>query len=570
MVDEVEIRKQVFSRSAQVHVREDWLTPAGRPRQFPVYEATVENSYLGKSRVIKGKNFDEVRAKCQEQANAWGEQEVRARLGKAHADAEDDAKAATTEALDKIEAWRGTLAATLPVNDRIDWERLLDRSSFPAFEFNDPPPPKPDDPPPPPEPSKSFWEWLIPSMKANRLRQVAQLAVEHEQQKQASTAAWERALSEWGTRRTVAQKSHADRRARFLAEQQRRNQNVVDFRARFEAGDAAAIEEYVRAVFERSVYPDGFSREYAVHFDTASKTTVVDVRFPSQAEVPDIVEFRFDKRKKETVPVTMKKKEHDELYDGVLKQAVLRTIHEVFESVYVPHVDAVVVNGWVTALDRATGNETTSCVISVSANRGPFEKINLARVDVSECIKSLKGLVAGPLSQVAPVKPLMKVDRSDARFIESKEVLADINAAANLAEMPWEDFEHLVRELFSKIFSGDDTEVRVTQASRDGGVDAVAFDPDPIRGGKFVIQAKRYTKVVPVSAVRDLYGTMISEGAAKGILVTTAYFGRDTRDFAKDKPITLIDGSNLVYLLEQHGHRVRIDLDAAPSEIIVP
>jgi restriction system protein len=161
----------------------------------------------------------------------------------------------------------------------------------------------------------------------------------------------------------------------------------------------------------------------------------------------------------------------------------------------------------------------------------------------------------------------MKVDRSDARFIESKEVLADINAAANLAEMPWEDFEHLVRELFSKIFSGDDTEVRVTQASRDGGVDAVAFDPDPIRGGKFVIQAKRYTKVVPVSAVRDLYGTMISEGAAKGILVTTAYFGRDTRDFAKDKPITLIDGSNLVYLLEQHGHRVRIDLDAARASL---
>jgi len=34
--------------------------------------------------------------------------------------------------------------------------------------------------------------------------------------------------------------------------------------------------------------------------------------------------------------------------------------------------------------------------------------------------------------------------------------------------------------------------VKVTQASRDRGVDAIAFDPDPIRGGKFVIQAKRY------------------------------------------------------------------------------
>lgn len=36
----------------------------------------------------------------------------------------------------------------------------------------------------------------------------------------------------------------------------------------------------------------------------------------------------------------------------------------------------------------------------------------------------------------------------------------------------------------------------ITQASRDGGVDAIAFDPDPIRGSKIVIQAKRYTNTV--------------------------------------------------------------------------
>lgn len=43
-------------------------------------------------------------------------------------------------------------------------------------------------------------------------------------------------------------------------------------------------------------------------------------------------------------------------------------------------------------------------------------------------------------------------------------------------------------------------------ASRDGGVDCVAFDPRPIFGGKVVIQAKRYKGTVGVSAVRDLFG----------------------------------------------------------------
>jgi restriction system protein len=135
-----------------------------------------------------------------------------------------------------------------------------------------------------------------------------------------------------------------------------------------------------------------------------------------------------------------------------------------------------------------------------------------------------------------------------------------LDPSMKLAEMDWEAFEHLVRELFSHIFSKDGSEVKVTQASRDGGVDAVAFDPDPIRGGKFVIQAKRYNNVVPVSAVRDLYGTMMAEGATKGILVTTSYFGGDSREFAKDKPLTLINGSNLVYLFNEYGHQVHIKL----------
>ena len=45
-----------------------------------------------------------------------------------------------------------------------------------------------------------------------------------------------------------------------------------------------------------------------------------------------------------------------------------------------------------------------------------------------------------------------------------------------------------VRELFDKMFNVNGGEVKVTQASHDGGVDAIAFDDDPIRGGKFVIQ----------------------------------------------------------------------------------
>src|SRR5260370_42499649 len=118
------------------------------------------------------------------------------------------------------------------------------------------------------------------------------------------------------------------------------------------------------------------------------------------------------------------------------------------------------------------------------------------------------------------------------------------------------EFESLITNLFQKM----GLETRLTQASRDGGVDCVAFDPRPIFGGKVVIQAKRYRHTVGVSAVRDLYGTMQNEGASKGILVSTSGYGKSSFQFAEGKPLELLSGTHLLYLLAEHaGIEARIE-----------
>ena len=155
------------------------------------------------------------------------------------------------------------------------------------------------------------------------------------------------------------------------------------------------------------------------------------------------------------------------------------------------------------------------------------------------------------------------ISKEDSRFIDSYSVVGQIDNSTNLAAMDWEDFEHLIREVFEKEFQQNGGEVKITQASRDGGVDAVAFDPDPIRGGKIVIQAKRYTNTVGVSAVRDLFGTTMNEGATKGILVTTADYGPDAYEFAQGKPLTLLNGANLLHLLGKHGYHASINISEA-------
>jgi len=82
-------------------------------------------------------------------------------------------------------------------------------------------------------------------------------------------------------------------------------------------------------------------------------------------------------------------------------------------------------------------------------------------------------------------------------------------------------------------------------------------------GGKYVIQAKRYTNTVDVSAVRDLCAVVKKEGASRGILVTTSTYGADAYAFSNNEPITLLNGAELLGLLKKHGYSFRINLQEA-------
>ena len=144
----------------------------------------------------------------------------------------------------------------------------------------------------------------------------------------------------------------------------------------------------------------------------------------------------------------------------------------------------------------------------------------------------------------------------DPRFIAETDAMSGMDNRPNLMDLTPSEFETLIQNLFTKM----GLEARQTRPSRDGGVDCVAYDTRPIFGGKVVIQAKRYKNTVGVSAVRDLFGTLQNEGASKGILVTTSGYGTASFDFAQNKPLELIDGASLLYLLEEHaGITARIE-----------
>ena len=393
-------------------------------------------------------------------------------------------------------------------------------------------------------PQKSFIEKIFKSKMKKRIE------LENE-----ANQLYQARLNRYNTTLAQKQNEYELNKNKFLEEQKYYNDLIRQRQEKYNQGDLSEFEEFLIYVLDSSKYPEDFIKDFELQYISESRILIVSYYLPTESLVPRTIQHKYVATRNQIDEIKLSDKAFEKFYNDVIYMCCLRTIKELFSSDDMNRIDCIVYNGWLKYIDKSTGQPAESCILTLEVNKDKFSVINLESVEFKSCIRGLKGLFAPNILTVTPVTPYMNINRNDSRFIESKSVEEIAIDGYNLATMPWADFEQFIRELFDKMFNKDGGEVRVTQASHDGGVDAIAFDADPIRGGKFVIQAKRYNIVVPVSAVRDLYGTMLHEGATKGILVTTSYYGKEAYDFAKDKPIKLIDGSELLGLLNQYGYK---------------
>ena len=295
-------------------------------------------------------------------------------------------------------------------------------------------------------------------------------------------------------------------------------------------------------------------------YDEAEQILIVEIALP---DVVHDLPVKTVKQKSGKVIKSLNQTERKEFVPKVHPAIMLRVAYEILRNDAFQTLKLLALNGWVDYIDPHTGHETRAYTSSLVLAGEQMSALNLRHLDPLAAFQTLKGKSSGKLIDIVPIEPTLNLKRSDSRFVDAKEVLNSLAATTNLAAMDWQDFERLIRELFEKEFAGRGAEVKITHPSRDRGVDAIAFNPDPIQGGKYVIQAKRYTNTVDVSAVRDLCAVVRKEGASRGILVTTSNYGADAYEFANNEPVTLLNGGQLLGLLEKHGYKFRIDLAEA-------
>lgn len=326
-------------------------------------------------------------------------------------------------------------------------------------------------------------------------------------------------------------------------------------------GFAAHVEQLLAA----SVYPDGTSGAAAVGCRPESRELLIEMELPGEAVIPAVVGYQYIKSKDEIRAVAVKDADRKRAYSRLLARLVLRTLAEAFDATPPTLIQEIVINAFVSSADRATGKPIRPCLISVSASREKFEELVLDQpaLDPELCLRGFLNAIVSPHPHdLEAVRPVLDFDLSHYKLAEEVVVASGLDSRTDLLTLRPVEFEHLIRELFEAI----GLKSWVTQASRDDGVDGVAINPDPIVGGLCIIQAKRYSHIVGLEAVNALAGVMNDKAAAKGVLVTTSWVGKASREFAtRNGRIEIIEGRHLKSLLREHlGLDVLIGLPKLP------
>lgn len=322
-----------------------------------------------------------------------------------------------------------------------------------------------------------------------------------------------------------ARAEHAERVKHAEAQAAAHNAEISARWNAFSAGEPDAVEWYINQILDASHYPPGFPSRRQVAYRPETRDVVVEIELPAQDLVSTVREYRYVKSRDEINSVPSPPAEIRRRYAQLVARVALRTLHEIFTATPAEVIEAVVFNGRVASIDRATGKDIRPHLLSVEAERDVFGELELARVDAAACLKHLNALVSPNPFDLEAVTPFIEFDLKRFRFTDGLDELADLDSRPNLLKLSPTEFEHLVKELFVAMGA----EAWQTVPSKDGGVDAVATQKNLVFGGVCLIQAKRWTGLVGLDAVHALTGVMTDHNATTGVLVTTSWFSRTSR-----------------------------------------
>jgi len=325
------------------------------------YQKTIVNEYTGETRTVRASTQWELNEQVRNTEIRMQNNELRARRNAEIASQKEKAEQLTNDVKQVQNSFKKIIAATIKVNDRLDWNKQLKNEAYPEFSFTEPQPAK------------------------KKLGILSGLF--------GKTDDYEDRLKEYEERKTKALQDYFLAKQEFETEQRQHNADVNFLRESFEMHEEGAIEKYASVVLANSQYPSELDMDFDVDYVGFENTIYVSFLLPDIADLPMIDRYTFNQSTDEIKEYPLSKANATMLYENTLLSVGIRTIHEMFEAIYNGAIETVVFKGYL--LSSEASEETIDFtdnvreIFEIKADKTVFESIAISDDNIADTLAQL-------------------------------------------------------------------------------------------------------------------------------------------------------------------------------------
>lgn len=323
------------------------------------YEVRVSNSYTGVSRIVCAGTRWELETLLESEKKRQRSEEVIKRAMSISPDERSAARIMTENTQGIFEEYRNIIAHTLEIDDRLDWDKRLIVGEYPEFH-------------PEPAPIKNISE----------KKGIAKLFYDSAKDEEI----YRREVEEYKSRVETEIRNYLLEKEKFEENKRQNNAEVKFLRKCFEAGEKTAIEKYAGVILANSEYPGTFEKDSEIFYDKVTKTLTVNFLFFPIAVMPSVESYEYSLELQRIVEKHLDEKSKNKMYEQILQDVALRTLHELYEAIYTDSVQSIIFNAfvlngkrWIEGRAKAISpSGKMRCVFSVRAHREEFSGIDIS------------------------------------------------------------------------------------------------------------------------------------------------------------------------------------------------
>ncbi len=204
---------------------------------------------------------------------------------------------------------------------------------------------------------------------------------------------------------------------------------------------ATAVADYFSGVLTVQRYPSDFPTGVKVAYLPPDRELRIDIDLPLMTAIPELESAEYLVAKKELKYKKLAAAGRNELYQQVVAQMALRTLHCVFAADREGLILEAACNGYVDTVNAATGQDAHWCLVSVQVSHADFDPLDLARVDPMDCLTYLHAKVSKTLEKYQPVQPIIEYPWDDLHYAEELDAAAGLDSVQNLLDLDGYEFD---------------------------------------------------------------------------------------------------------------------------------